>query len=101
MAIERLVALQVTKDDQYSKYREKMTPILKEHNGDFGYDFKIEEVLKSEINKPINRVFTIKFKSEFDMESFFSNKEYLKIKEAYFVASVSSVIEIAKYERDY
>ncbi|WP_109300165.1 DUF1330 domain-containing protein [Aquimarina sp. AU474] len=100
MAIESLIALQVTNNDLYNTYREKMTPILLKHNGSFGYDFKIEEVLKAEINKPINRVFTIKFKDEIDMESFFNNKDYLMIKEKYFSTSVASVIEIARYERN-
>ena len=99
MAIERLIALQVTDDKMYNLHREKMFPILQKYNGDFGYDFKIAEVLKNETNKLINRVFTIHFRSEDEMESFFSDDEYLIIKHTYFTPSVSSAIEIARYQK--
>ncbi len=99
MAIERLVALQVDNDQLYDSYRENMFPILQKYNGGFGYDFKISEVLRSEKDMPINRVFTIYFETENQMESFFSDEEYLEVKHKYFSASVSSVIEIAKYNK--
>ena len=56
MSIERLVGLYITDDDLYQKYREGMFPILKQYGGGFGYDFKISEVLKSEVETPINRL---------------------------------------------
>lgn len=98
MAVENLVALYVEDNDQYDLYREKMFPILQKYNGGFGYDFKISEVLRSEVNKPLNRVFTIYFENEFAMNSFFEDEDYLIIKKAHFSDSVSSVVEIAKYE---
>ena len=51
----------------YFKYRQNMSPILKQDGGCFGYDFKIFEILKSEV------------------------------KEQYFKPSVLHVITIAKY----
>ena len=99
MAIEKLIALQVNDNELYNLYRKNMYPILRKFNGDFGYDFKIAEVLKSEKDKPINRVFTIRFESETVMESFFSDEEYLKVKNEFFLKSVSSAIEIAKYDK--
>lgn len=95
--VENLVALQVDNDTMYSRYRQEMYPILLKYKGDFGYDFKVSEVLKSEENKPINRVFTIHFPSEQEMKSFFEDEEYLEIKQKYFKPSVSSVLEIARY----
>ena len=68
-------------------------------NGDFGYDFKIAEVLRAEEDKPINRVFTIFFSSESEMISFFSDEDYLAVKRTYFINAVSSVLEIAKYKK--
>ena len=100
MAIETLVALQVTNDEKYTMYREKMAPILKNHKGRFGYDFKISEVLKSEINKPVNRVFTICFENKDDRDSFFSNEEYLKVKKMYFLDSVTTIKRIATYTKE-
>jgi len=97
--VERLVALQVDNDNLYNRYREEMYPILLKYHGDFGYDFKISEVLKSEEDKPINRVFTIHFSDEEGMKSFFEDEEYLVIKQRYFKASVSSVVEIARYNK--
>jgi len=97
MSIERLVGVYVTDEDAYQTYREKMFPILKSYGGDFGYDFKIAEVLKSEVSSPMNRVFTIYFKDEDSMDSFFNDESYLKIKLQYFKPSVSHVTEISKY----
>lgn len=42
--IEMLVGLNITNDDNYTKYREGMTPILESIGGGFNYDFKIAEV---------------------------------------------------------
>jgi uncharacterized protein (DUF1330 family) len=98
MRVERLVGLYVTDDDVYKKYREGMLPILEMFGGGFSYDFKISEVLKSEVKEKINRVFIIYFKNEESMNLFFSHKDYIDIKEKYFVPSVSEITEIAKYE---
>ena len=61
MVYEMLVGLHVTNDEMYQTYREKMTPVLVECGGGFGYDFRIAEVLKSQTDQEINRVFTIYF----------------------------------------
>lgn len=97
--MEYLIALYVTDDEMYKKYRRAMFPLLQKYGGGFGYDFKIAEVLKSEVDKPINRVFTIYFKDEKSKKGFFLNEEYLTIKKRFFEKSVSSVTEIAKYKK--
>ena len=99
MAIERLVGLFVTNDELYQTYRENMLPILQVYGGAFGYDFKIAEVLKSEVEAPINRVFTISFKDEDSMATFFRDKKYLAVREKYFEPSVRATTVISKYER--
>jgi len=99
MAYERLMGMQILDDEKYTQYREAMYPLLKQHGGDFGYDFKISEVLKAETSEPINRVFTIHFPNKKKMESFFSNETYLQIKEKYFSPSVGAVTPIALYEK--
>jgi len=99
MAIERLVGLFVTDDDMYRKYREYMYPVLQTYGGAFGYDFKVSEVLKSEVEAPINRVFTIFFETEESMNAFFTNKEYLEIRKKYYEPSVSATTVISKHER--
>lgn len=98
MRFERLVGLFVTDEDMYKKYREAMLPILGMFGGGFSYDFKVSEVLKSKVKEKINRVFIIYFENEESMNLFFSNKEYLDIKQKYFLPSVLDVTEIARYE---
>ena len=99
MAIEMLVGLNVVDDDAYRAYRDEMTPILLTYGGGFGYDLQVSEVLKSETEAPINRVFTIYFSDEDSMNSFFSNDEYLQIKRRHFEKAVTDTTVIARYER--
>ncbi len=98
MALEMLVGLNVIDDEAYQYYRDEMMPILKSYGGGFGYDFKVSEVLKSETDAPINRVFTIYFANKDAMDSFFLNDQYLKIKQQYFEQSVTNTTVIATYE---
>ena len=97
--IEMLVGLNVTNDTDYSKYREGMTPILNAIGGGFGYDFKIAEVLKSETENRINRVFTIFFPDEEKMNEFFTDSNYLKFKEQFFTNSVGATTIISTYKK--
>jgi uncharacterized protein (DUF1330 family) len=99
MSIEMLVGLNVYEDNLYQLYRDKITPLLQQYGGGFGYDFKIAQVLKSSGESPINRVFTIYFDNQDAMNNFFSNEEYLEIKKTYFENSVNSTTIIASYER--
>ena len=98
MAFEMLVGLNVVDDEAYQTYRDEMSPILKNYGGGFGYDFKVSEVLKSKTEAPINRVFTIYFSDEDSMNIFFSNDEYLKIRQRHFEISVTDTVIIASYE---
>ncbi len=97
MAIEMLVGLNVIDEGMYQSYRDEIAPSLTKYGGGFGYDFKVAEVLKSKTNEPINRVFTIYFSDDAWMNSFFSNEEYLNIKERLFEKSVTNTTIIAKW----
>lgn len=94
---EYLVGLNVTDDASYQKYREGMTPILKSFGGGFNYDFKVSEVLITQTQNKINRVFTIFFPDKETSERFFSDPEYLEIKKAYFEKAVESTTIISRY----
>jgi uncharacterized protein (DUF1330 family) len=100
MSYEILVGLNVLDDFKYDDYRAAMKPILSDYEGRFGYDFKVSDVLISEGNTDINRVFTINFTSKNKMENFFSDSQYLVVKEAYFIESVGSTTIISSYEKD-
>ncbi|MEP1152481.1 MAG: DUF1330 domain-containing protein [Balneola sp.] len=96
---ERLVGLQVIDEKLYQEYRKGMLPILKEYGGGFGYDFKVSDVLISESENPINRVFTIHFPDENTSKEFFSNHNYKQVREKYFNKSVTSATIISQYEK--
>ena len=100
MSYEMLVGLNVLDDHRYQEYRDAMKPILTAYGGGFGYDFKVSEVLLPKACSEINRVFTINFPDNEKMEGFFSNLEYIKVKEAYFEGSVGSTIVISSYEKN-
>jgi len=99
MSYEILVGLQVLDDKKYQDYRTAMKPILSDYEGHFAYDFKVAEVLISQENPDINRVFTLNFSSKTNMDGFFSDANYLVVKERYFVDSVGSATIIAGYEK--
>ena len=98
MSYERIMGLDVIDDQEYQKYREAMAPILKSFGGSFGFDFKVSKVLLSKTEDNINRVFTIAFPSQKHMEEFFSNPDYLAVKEKYFNNSVKSKTIISLHE---
>ncbi len=98
MAYERIMGLDVIDDQEYQKYREAMTPILKSFGGSFGFDFRVSEVLLSKTADNINRVFTIAFPNQKQMDDFFANPDYLVVKEKYFNKSVKSKTTISLHE---
>jgi len=97
---EFLVGLEVSDNEVYSDYRAAMKPILTSYGGEFGFDFVVSEVLISEIDKPINRVFTIRFPDQSVAENFFTDSEYLKVKEQLFDTAVSHTTIISSYNKE-
>ena len=100
MSFEIIMGLEVINDEEYQKYRENMIPILHSFGGSFGFDFKVNEVLKSKTDDLINRVFTLDFPSKEIMEEFFANPDYLAVKNKYFINSVKSVTTISMHEKN-
>lgn len=92
-----LIGLQVSDVAGYRRYREAMAPILRRYGGRFGYDFIVSEVLRSEVEAPINRVFTLVFADEATRERFFSDPEYQAVRAEHFEPAVDSVTKIAEY----
>ncbi len=99
MSFERIMGLEVINDEEYQKYRENMIPILHSFGGSFGFDFKVNEVLKSKTDEEINRVFTIDFPSKEIMDNFFTDPDYLAVKDKYFKNSVKAVTTISMHEK--
>jgi uncharacterized protein (DUF1330 family) len=103
MAAERrrhalLYGLHVTDQALYAEYRAHMKPILKEFGGDFAYDFVVGEVLRSEVDHPINRVFTITFPDAGAAERFFGNERYLAVRAKYFEPGVARTTRLAVFD---
>lgn len=98
MSYEILVGLNVIDDLKYEQYRVAMKPILSDYQGRFGYDFRVSEVLITEVSHDINRVFTINFETKSNMDGFFLNPDYLNIKETFFNTSVKDMTIISSYE---
>jgi uncharacterized protein (DUF1330 family) len=96
---EILVGLKVKDSELYQEYRKHMTPILAKYGGGFSYDFIVDKTLKSSTTNEINRVFTIYFNDRKASEEFFSNSEYLEIRNIYFNKSVESTTIIAEYDK--
>ena len=76
------------------------TTVLEKIGGGFRYDFVVAKTLKSQVSHDINRVFTIYFPSVEAKNSFFSDQEYLTIREKFFDNSVTNTAFIAEYENE-
>ncbi len=100
MSFERIMGLNVIDDEEYQRYREAMLPILGAYGGRFGYDFRVSEVLLSETDNDINRVFTIEFPDREAMDNFFADADYLVVKSRHFNSSVKSKTIISMYEKN-
>ncbi len=96
---EYLIGLHVTDEESYRQYRTGMTPILREYGGSFRYDFRVEEILRSEATDPINRLFVISFPSRKIADRFFADETYVEIRRTFFEPAVQAVAMIAEYER--
>jgi len=99
MSYEILVGLNVVDEKIYQQYRTAMKPVLHDYDGDFCYDLKISEVLKSESNENLNRVFTLNFPSVQQKDDFFSDPQYLQVKQKFFDRSVDSITIMASYQK--
>jgi uncharacterized protein (DUF1330 family) len=98
MAVELLVGLEVRNPELYAEYRRLMTPLLHQHQGDFGCDFMVQKSLKP-AESAINRVFTICFASQQLMDSFFNHPDYLAIRQQYFEPAVATSHILASYQK--
>jgi uncharacterized protein (DUF1330 family) len=95
----RIVGLDVRDDTLYQRYRDGMTPILSRYGGEFGYDFVVSRVLKSETSAPINRLFMLVFPDKSARDGFFADPAYRAVRAEFFEPAVGAVTEIASFEQ--
>lgn len=98
MAYDRIVALNVTDQTGYQRYRAAMTPLLREYGGDFRHDFTVSSVLKSEVEHPVNRLFVIGFPSREAHDRFFTDERYLLARKTHFEGSVQHATILGSLE---
>ena len=95
MSYEMTIGLEVIDEAGYAAYRAGMTPLLHGVGGDFRYDFLVSRTLRNEEGREINRVFVLRFPDRETKERFFADREYLAVRERWFVPSVGAVTLIA------
>lgn len=92
-----LYGLLVRDPEGYARYRGAMEPILHAYGGRFGYDLEVSAVLRSEVETPMNRVFTIAFPDEAAKVRFFEDPDYRVVRRTHFEGAVESVAELASF----
>lgn len=96
MAYEYVIGLEVVDDALYQRYRDGMRRFLEEYGGAFGYDFRVSEVLKSETEATINRVFTIRFPDQEKAQALFSDLRYKQVRDESYEQAVATTVYIAQ-----
>lgn len=93
-----VVALEVTDEQGYARYRAGMRPILSEYGGRFDWDLRGGEVLASPGGVAVNRIFAISFPTRSRRLAFFEDARYLEVRQAFFVPSVAGTFSVAETE---
>jgi uncharacterized protein (DUF1330 family) len=99
VAVEFLVGLNVTDAAGYERYRSGVATLLKEHGGEFGQDFEVARVLRTDAEHPVTRVFTLRFPDESAREAFFGDPECRAVREAHFEPAVAGATIFASWDR--
>lgn len=98
MGYQIVIAMNVTDEPGYERYRAAMGPILESFGGAFVYDMAVARVLKSPAAHPITRVFSIRFPSREKAAAFFADAGYLEVRRRHFEASVAGYSIMAEVE---
>jgi hypothetical protein len=76
------------------RYREAMLAILRRHGGAFDYDLLVSQVLKSEVETAIDRIFSMIFPDANAHQRFFADPASREVRRTWFDASVGSVTRL-------
>jgi len=98
MRFQIIVAMNVTDSERYASYRAAMLPVLDRFGGRFVYDLVVSHVLKSPVEHPITRVFSIAFPSREARVAFFADPAYALARAEHFDAAVSGFTIVAETE---
>src|SRR5262249_49894159 len=99
MAHEMIIGVTVTDGEIYSEYRAAIAPLLQKYGGHFPYDFTVSNVISSEADFSINRMFAFRFGDRDAKDRFFADPDYKTIRAAFFPRCVETFTVIAEYDR--
>ncbi len=95
--VEILVGVNVVDPDGYARYRAAMTPLLEANGGRFVVDVQVATVLRAPEATPFNRMFTIRFETQAQLDRFFELESYRAIRKQHFERSVSATVRLGRY----
>lgn len=98
MAHQMLVAMNVIDTHRYTRYRDAMSPILRQFGGRFVYDLVVSTVLQSPADHPITRLFSLEFPSRDDRDAFFASADYRRARAEHFEAAVDGYTVIVGFD---
>ncbi|MEM7491069.1 MAG: DUF1330 domain-containing protein [Pseudomonadota bacterium] len=92
---DTIVAMNVTDEAGYARYRTAMTPVLTRHGGRFAHDFRVAETLTSDAPHPVTRVFTLRLPDADATDAFFADPAYRAAKSAHYDEAVDGFTILA------
>lgn len=92
---DTVVAMNVTDEAGYARYREAMALILATYGGRFAHDFRVAETLTSDAPHPVTRVFALSLPDPSATEAFFKDPAYQAAKAAHYDAAVDGFTILA------
>ena len=95
--VEILVGVNVIDPEGYARYRAAMTPLLEANGGRFVVDVQVATVLRAPEASPFNRMFTIRFDSEAQLDRYFALDAYKAIRKEHFEPSVAATVWLGRY----
>lgn len=97
MSLTRIVALQVTDEAGYARYREEMAGLLAAHGGEFLWDYRVAEAVRPGCAHPVNRLFALDFPDAERADAFFAHPDYLRVRARWFEPAVAGLTVLARF----
>ncbi|MEM7644974.1 MAG: DUF1330 domain-containing protein [Pseudomonadota bacterium] len=92
---DTIVAINVTEEAGYARYRAAMTPVLTQYGGRFAHDFRVVETLTTDAPHPVTRVFTLRLPDPESTDAFFADPAYQAAKAAHYDQAVEGFTILA------
>lgn len=98
MRFYRLVGAQISDQQGYQDYRDRMRVLLDKVEGTFEYDYHTVATQMATKGQHYNRLFVLSFPNEEVSKQYFASPEYQAIREAFFDASVADIQILATWQ---